>query len=102
MQALGKLSESSKVTLMWTAVIPFSEGKSLISIYLKMDHQARRDACTGCRQSKTLLPARANELAVSKRKLTVAAGLLEGHTTVQTLQECGLCGHGRIVCHCPV
>ena len=96
MQALGKLSESSKVTLMWTAVIPFSEGKSFISIHLKTEHQARQDAFTGCRQSKTLLPARANELlAVSKRKLTVAAGLLEGHTTVQTRQECGPWGHDK-------
>jgi hypothetical protein len=83
MQALGKLHESSKVTLVWTpghqgipdkeeadklakegtsgvpssqtTVIPFNVGKKLVKRHLKLQQQARWDTCTGYRQFKTLV-----------------------------------------------
>jgi hypothetical protein len=82
-QALGKLSEFNKVTLLWThrhqeilgnektnrlakeramkappsqtAVIPFSVHQKLIKRHLELVHQARWDACGGCCQSKELM-----------------------------------------------
>jgi hypothetical protein len=70
-----------------TAVIPFSVGKKLIKRHLQLDHQPRQNACTGCRQSKTLmvypLSSRANvPLPMSRLRLRAAVGLLTGHTTL--------------------
>jgi hypothetical protein len=71
-----------------TAIIPFIVGKKFIKRYLEMQRKARYDACSGCRQSSTLmrylLPSRADEpLAVSILRLRVAVGLLKGDKPVR-------------------
>jgi hypothetical protein len=82
---------------------------------MQLEHQARWDACTGSRESKTLmiyfLPSRANgPLAMSRLRHKAAVGLLTGHTNLRALglgeqQDCRLCGDDKedgihIVCHC--
>jgi hypothetical protein len=80
--------------------ISISVGKKLIKKDLDLEHQARWTACTGCRQSKTLmrkpLSSRAIELlAMSKLRLRAAVGLLTGHATLRAhLYKLGHTGLG--------
>ena len=76
---------------------------------MQLEHQARWDACTGSRESKTLmiyfLPSRANgPLAMSRLRPRAAVGLLTGHTNLRALmyklglgeqQDCRLCGDDK-------
>lgn len=78
------LKESHLIKML---AILFVVSKEVIWSHLRLEHLNKWKTCTGCHQSKNLmyepLPSRTNELqAMSRQKLTVAVGLLAGHTTL--------------------
>jgi hypothetical protein len=87
-QGISGNEEANRLALEGFSAIPFRKGKKIIKKHLELKHRARWASCTGCRQSKMLMSypvhGGANELlAMSKLRLSVAVGLLTGHTTLR-------------------